>query len=110
MSHILTRAVGISRVLKPEWTTVQNEPNDRYLICSDGITTMLEESEIEHILLSSNTPADAVALLDNAVMEAGAKDNFTAIVVFLGEMFPPCIIPEKEENEENNYLLKSMEE
>jgi len=76
----LTRCIGIGNVL-----TVESYPPVpaacRILICSDGLTDMLSDKEIESILRSSvKTENAADRLLDTALMQGG-KDNVTLIVV-----------------------------
>lgn len=67
----------------PEWDekTVEIEPGDRYLICSDGLTDYSELSKIAAILGGEGTVEERVqALIDNALADA-TKDNATAIVI-----------------------------
>ena len=109
LSHVLTRAVGISSLLKTEWNSIGNAAGDKYLICSDGITTMLTEDDIERIFNEAAEPAIAVDSLAKAVMEAGAKDNFTAIAVYIGDSLPEAEVHDSEEMAENNYLIENIE-
>ena len=76
--HVVTRALGTSSA-DPE---VQREPahrGDVYLLCSDGLSEVLEPAEIAAMLA---LPAEAAchALVD-AAYEAGSRDNISAIVV-----------------------------
>lgn len=110
LSHILTQAIGVSSSVKPEWNTVDVAPRDRFLICSDGVSTMLTELEIWHILAHEVEPEAMLQELSVAVNQAGAKDNFTAVAVFVQENLPEQEIHDDDEEKENQYLLKIAEE
>ena len=59
-----------------------SKPGDRYLLCSDGLTNALDETELA-AHLSAPTPDDALAGLMDDALVAGASDNVTAIVVLI---------------------------
>ena len=50
------------------------------LFCTDGLTTMVPESEITALLASERQPQRACQALVDCALEAGGKDNVTAIV------------------------------
>jgi serine/threonine protein phosphatase PrpC len=79
-AHILTRAVGINQHLKLELQYSPAQVGDRYLLCSDGLYGDIAFEEI-HSLLSQSKSAQALESLINRALEAGGKDNITAIVV-----------------------------
>ena len=108
LSHLLTKAVGTSNVLEPEWNSVHIESMDKYLICSDGITTMLPDSEIKEYMDNASSPEEALNLLEEKTLEAGAKDNYTAIAIFLGASLPDKDIPSQEEAAENEYIIQTI--
>jgi len=58
-------------------------PGDLYLLCSDGLSGMLEDFELDEIIRSSATPAAAVDALIEAGNAAGGRDNLTAVVARL---------------------------
>ncbi len=75
-------AVGSAPELVTERAVAAAWPDDRYLLCSDGLTKALSEAEITaHLALP--TAEDAVAALMDDSLVAGARDNVTAIVVHL---------------------------
>lgn len=53
--------------------------SDRLLICSDGLTDMVSDSDIE-VLLEAGSPSEAGARLSDAAMAAGGRDNISLIV------------------------------
>lgn len=79
-SNIITRAVGVNDRLSLDLHQGPIENRDIFLLCSDGLTNMLSDSEIAEIL-ACNPPREAVAALITLTLARGAKDNVTAVVV-----------------------------
>ncbi len=79
--NIITRAVGAMRDLKADFFEVNLRPGDRILICSDGLTNMLEDSEIRRIISSRHDLASMVRQLIVAANENGGKDNISVIII-----------------------------
>ncbi len=79
----LTQHLGISPEVLQLEPCVKKFPlkrEDRYLVCSDGLTDMLSDGEIEEILRETPESGRCVEKLLDAVYEKGAKDNATIIV------------------------------
>ena len=110
LSHVLTRSIGVSENVLPEWDETTIEPNDLLLLCSDGVTTMLKDDEIRQIFLENPTTDSKMTTLSQRVLAAGARDNFTMILCQVAASLPPPTIPDEEELQESNYLLKIAEE
>lgn len=79
-AHILTRAVGVHRHLKLELHGSRVLPGDRYLLCSDGLYGSVDDAQL-HANLSINTPETALNGLISSALDAGGRDNITAIIV-----------------------------
>ena len=77
----LTRALGGAAAVDPDVQTVPIEPGDRFLLCSDGLTTMVVDDQIQAILQREANPQAAADALVSAANEAGGEDNVTAVVV-----------------------------
>jgi serine/threonine protein phosphatase PrpC len=79
----LTRAVGSSRALDLERIVTATRPGDVFLLCSDGITKVIDDDELARFLAE---PAEGLAprLIERVAVGAGG-DDATAIVVRLGE-------------------------
>lgn len=77
----LTRALGGAASVEPDVRTVTIEKRDRFLLCSDGLTTMVADDQIRTILESEADPQAAADALVAAANEAGGEDNVTAVVV-----------------------------
>lgn len=81
--NIITRAIGAKDEVEPEFFTEELEPGDIILMCSDGLSNMLEDKEIEKIV-QNEEPAEmkekAEALI-NAANNNGGKDNIAVVLV-----------------------------
>ena len=78
---ILTRALGVDKALQVDQAAIEPKPGDRLLLCSDGLTGMIEEARIAEILASKKNPQEAADALVEAANEAGGQDNITAVVI-----------------------------
>ncbi len=91
---IITRALGPDEEVEPDLRTVPARPGDVYLVCSDGLTTMIGEEQITKILLSSTSLDAAVRALVAEANRAGGRDNITAVAFKLEEVGAPAPGPE----------------
>jgi protein phosphatase len=79
--HVVTNAVGGShQSISTEIQRLDLQPADVLLLCSDGLTDMLPDDRIAAVLRSEPDPQVACDTLVNAALEAGGRDNITAIV------------------------------
>ena len=78
--HMLTRTIGMGAV-RVDTLDIQALSGDRILLCSDGLTNMLDDERIGRILGATPVPADAVWSLVEAANAAGGYDNTTVAVV-----------------------------
>jgi len=78
---VITRALGSDPNMLVDGFELDAAPGDRLLLCSDGLTSMLEDRDIETILQTAPSPAAAVARFIVAANEAGGQDNITTVVV-----------------------------
>jgi PPM family protein phosphatase len=81
LRHVLTQSLGDhSRQIRPEVTRLELADDDRLLLCTDGLTEMVDNSVIAEILASDEpSPMIAQRLVDKA-LDAGGKDNVTVVV------------------------------
>jgi serine/threonine protein phosphatase PrpC len=80
---VITRALGTDTDLDPDVIELAAEPGDRVLICSDGLTGMVDDETIAHIMsLGADAQTTAQSLVD-AALENGGEDNVTVVVVDL---------------------------
>ncbi len=80
-SSLLTRALGTTARVPVDMYEGELESGDRFVLTSDGLTTMLPDARIHELLLSPWTPEKLVERLIGESNEAGGHDNTTAVVV-----------------------------
>jgi protein phosphatase len=84
-SHVITQAVGIRARLTPEVQEMNAEPGDVYLLCSDGLTDLVDDALIGETLqaASGNWSRAAQHLVDLA-NQRGGHDNISVLLVAVG--------------------------
>lgn len=85
---VITRAVGIYPRVQVELTPIAIQEDDLFLLCSDGLTRMLSDAEIQKILRkhAKGGLQVMVDLLINAANHEGGDDNITIILVRIGAL------------------------
>lgn len=78
---IITRALGSDPDMYADHFSLEVNDGDRVILCSDGLSSMISDSEIESLAVSSATPQQAADNLVAAALTAGGSDNVTVIVV-----------------------------
>ena len=78
---IITRALGNDPDMYADHFTLEVTTGDRIIICSDGLSSMVEDSEIEDIAVSCVDPQTAADNLVSAALAGGGHDNVTVVVV-----------------------------
>lgn len=79
--HVITKALGGLDGVDPDFFLVPLSSAPRLLLCSDGVSGMIEDEQILDILQAARLPGDAADELVSAALAAGGRDNATAIVV-----------------------------
>ena len=82
---IITRALGPEAEVDIDTLTFSARPGDVFLICSDGLTTMIRDERIAEVLESSRNLDEAAASLVAEANEAGGRDNITVVAFRLEE-------------------------
>ena len=78
---IITRALGVDQTVDVDEFDESLRDGDRLLICSDGLSSMLDDRTIASILSENGDPQSASDALVDAANEAGGEDNITVIVI-----------------------------
>ena len=86
--HVITRALGGPRLEPADYFVLPVGDLERLLLCSDGISGLVDDDEIERILTGSPDPRDAADGLVAAALRAGGDDNATAVVVDVVGLVP----------------------
>lgn len=79
--NVITRAIGIGEEAQPEIAGGVIKPGDRLLLCSDGLTEHLDNSELAEILNVARPAPELARRLIDLTLERGAKDNVSVIVL-----------------------------
>jgi len=80
MANVITRAVGIQEPLELESRLITVRPTDQFLLCSDGLSRLVSNQEIETMMANKNSEEVTQSLLHTALVR-GAPDNVTLICV-----------------------------
>ena len=78
---IITRALGSDPDMYADHFSLEVNDGDRVILCSDGLSSMISDAEIEALAVSSATPQQAADNLVAAALTAGGADNVTVVVV-----------------------------
>jgi protein phosphatase len=81
---VITRALGSDPNMLADTFEAEAAPGDRLLLTTDGLTSMVRDEDIEHVLATAPTPSAAVRELIDRSLEAGGQDNITVVVVDIG--------------------------
>ncbi len=82
-ANVITRAVGGAAELEPETGFADVRPGDRFLLCSDGVHGCLDDAALHAALSEAGAPETCARRLLDGVLAGAAKDNLTAVVVFV---------------------------
>ncbi|MGE5573146.1 MAG: Stp1/IreP family PP2C-type Ser/Thr phosphatase [Bacteroidota bacterium] len=81
--NFLTRAIGTQPDVEIEVGYCRLGGHDRFLLCTDGLSGAVDDSEILKVMASAEDPKSAVDQLVELAMCGGGRDNITAVAVFL---------------------------
>lgn len=79
--NIITRAIGAEETVNVDFFSVELSPGDIVLMCSDGLTNMLEDEEIRMILNGQRDIVEKAEELIKAANNNGGKDNIAVIII-----------------------------
>jgi len=83
---VITRALGPEGAVEVDTRSYSARDGDVYLLCSDGLTTMLAEDRLAELLLAHASLREAGEALIAAANEAGGRDNITVVLLRLEEL------------------------
>jgi PPM family protein phosphatase len=86
--NLVTRALGIDPTVEPEVHVYETQVDDTYLLCSDGLSDMVEDEEIRLTLITlKSNPTLSVQQLVQAANDNGGRDNISAMLIRVAEPF-----------------------
>jgi PPM family protein phosphatase len=83
---VITRALGPEGTVEVDTRSYSARDGDVYLLCSDGLTTMLPEARLAELLAAHDSLRDRGEALIAAANEAGGRDNITVVLARLEEL------------------------
>lgn len=87
-SHQLYQALGLKGRITIDVIVDKPRANDLYLLCSDGLTKMMNDEEIRDLSLAENDVQRSVKALIDLANDRGGKDNVTVILVKVADQLP----------------------
>jgi serine/threonine protein phosphatase PrpC len=81
LQNVLIRALGAHTDVEPDVREFEVNPNETLLLCTDGLTRMVDDSKIAKTILAAPNAQSASDQLVNLANECGGQDNVTVIVV-----------------------------
>jgi protein phosphatase len=85
MRHVLTAALGsLGSRIQPEVQRIRLQDRDQILLCTDGLTEMVDDQTIASLLKNASSAAKAVEDLTTVALAAGGADNVTVVLAQFG--------------------------
>ncbi|HPN84279.1 MAG TPA: Stp1/IreP family PP2C-type Ser/Thr phosphatase [Victivallales bacterium] len=82
-AHIISKSIGTTISIEPDFNTYDVKSGDRLLFCTDGLNIHLEDQQIGLLLEDASDPNEAVKNLVYAALRSGGEDNITVVCVFI---------------------------
>lgn len=80
LAHVLTRAIGTGETVCPDWKKLSVTSGDRYLLCTDGVHDVVSDERLLE-LVGKGTLEEAKAALAREVVDCGAPDNYSFVIL-----------------------------
>ncbi len=116
---VITRALGTEPDVDVDAFTIAAEPGDLYLVCSDGLTSMVSDGEIQALLVDNTDLDHAARALVDAANEGGGEDNITVVLFEIAgdgtveqTVAAPAVgapAPADEDNEDDEDTLSGLD-
>lgn len=79
--NVITRAIGGEDTVLPDFFPIDIRPGNRVLMCSDGLTNMVEDAVIEKVLKNTDDIEEAAGILIDIANDNGGRDNISVIII-----------------------------
>lgn len=86
LKHVLTRNLGSAMHLEAEVFEIEPSSNDRFILCSDGLTDLVSDDEIQQMVVAEDDPEVLCQNFIDKALTRGAHDNTTVISVYLSDI------------------------
>lgn len=81
LKNRITKAVGTMSEIEPDYRACDLQKNDLLLLCTDGLTNMVKEQDIQGILEQESSLEERVMMLIQTANSNGGHDNITAVLI-----------------------------
>src|ERR1700681_1167177 len=79
--NVISRALGAEELVEVDMKTIEVGDGNTFLLCTDGITRHIPDSELRELLQSGHNPEAICADMKERCYQRGAEDNLTAVIV-----------------------------
>lgn len=79
--NIITRAIGATETVEVDFFEVELKPKDLVLLCSDGLTNMVDDDTIKKIVREADSLEELTRRMIQTANDRGGQDNITAVVI-----------------------------
>ena len=86
LRHVLTRNLGSAIHLEAEVFEIEPSSNDRFVLCSDGLTDLVSDDEIQQMVVAEDDPEVLCQNFIDKALTRGAHDNATVVSVYLSDI------------------------
>lgn len=86
LKHILTRNLGSAEDVEPDIFEIEPSSNDRFVLCSDGLTDLVDDDEIFEMVQRAADPEPLCRQFIETALKRGGHDNTTVVSVFLSDV------------------------
>jgi protein phosphatase len=86
--NVITRSIGASPSVQPDFYVEEARVDDIWLLCSDGLTGHVEDAEIAQIA-ANHPPSEAARQLIELANARGGRDNITVFILSVRDLLPP---------------------
>jgi protein phosphatase len=107
LKNVLTKSVGSKPTVEANLSRFPVKLDEKILLCSDGLWSMLSTEEMTLILRLNPGPEDACQALVTAAREQGGQDNITAIIIQLDDEIIPKPLSQSSEEEAHRYSFET---
>lgn len=83
LKHVLTRNLGSSENLDAEIYEIEPTNDDRFILCTDGLTDLVSDDEIQQMVVAENDPENLCRKFIDKALTRGGHDNATIVSVYL---------------------------
>jgi protein phosphatase len=81
LKNIITRSVGFEEYVAVDVAPLDTRPGDAFVLCSDGLSNLVDADEIGGVVLHSGSPEETCAELVDLANDRGGDDNVTVVVI-----------------------------